>query len=157
MRHRTLGLTGNYFFVGRWREGTTGNAAREAREEDYLRHLIGDLQRNKLSRAVELASLEGLVNIYFDEPEKQTKIWSIERQLDNSSMVVYLDLDVTIRPDSLNWGLVPLLVSMHSRRASDIFVRDSWPGTECLNSGFIAVRPTRAARLFLKLWRQKAW
>ena len=41
------------------------------------------------------------------------------RMQDNSSMVVYLDLDVTIRPDSLNWGLVPLLVSMHSRRASE--------------------------------------
>lgn len=38
LRHRTLGLTGNYFFVGRWREGTTGNAAREAREED-TRHV----------------------------------------------------------------------------------------------------------------------
>lgn len=34
-------------------------------------------------------------------------------------MVVYLDLDVTIRPDSLQWGLVPLLVSMQSRRVSD--------------------------------------
>ena len=155
LRHVTLGLTGNYFFVGRWKEGRIDAAV--AREEEYLRHLIRDLQRKKLGRAVELAALEGLVNIYFDEPEKQTKIWSIERQLENSSMVVYLDLDVTIRPDSLQWGLVPLLVSMQSRRVSDIFVRDSWPGTECLNSGFIAVRSTRASRLFLELWRQKAW
>ncbi|CAE7697179.1 GIP [Symbiodinium pilosum] len=110
----------------------------------------------KVERAVELVNLEGSVTVYFDEPEKQTKIWSIERQLENSSMVVYLDADMTIHPDSIRWGLVPLLLS-HTTWIGDVFVRDSWPGTECLNSGFVALRKTRAARLFLRLWEQKVW
>ena len=57
--------------------------------EDYLRHLVRDLQLQKISRAVELAALEGLVNIYFDEPEKQTKIWSIERQLEPAHAIYF--------------------------------------------------------------------
>lgn len=43
--------------------------------------------------------------------------------------MVYLDVDVTIRPDSSALGLVPLLISGHA--SASIFVRDSWPGTEC--------------------------
>ena len=33
------------------------------------------------------------------------------RRQDNSSMVLYLDADTTIHPDSIAWGLVPLLLS----------------------------------------------
>lgn len=96
------------------------------------------------------------VTIYFDDPGKQTKIWSIERQLDKHvMMVLYLDVDVTIRPDSLQWGLIPFLVPQsHSHRpgeswlhlrdmilacwrfvkelCQDVFVRDSWPVIECI-------------------------
>ena len=39
------------------------------------------------------------------------KIWAIEQELSNASvqMVLYLDTDVTIRPDAMHWGLVPHL------------------------------------------------
>ncbi|CAK9094164.1 unnamed protein product [Durusdinium trenchii] len=163
LRHVPLGRTGHYFWVGHWHStkiGADGAVEQEKWEEDHLKYvvtLVEDLQQYQLSRAVELASLENFVTIYFDDPGKQTKIWSIERQLDKHvMMVLYLDVDVTIRPDSLQWGLIPFLVPQsHSHRPGDVFVRDSWPGIECLNSGFLALRNTRASRLLLELWRQK--
>ncbi|CAK8991951.1 Hypothetical protein SCF082_LOCUS2880 [Durusdinium trenchii] len=163
LRHVPLGRTGHYFWVGHWHStkiGADGAVEQEKWEEDHLKYvvtLVEDLQQYQLSRAVELASLENFVTIYFDDPGKQTKIWSIERQLDKHvMMVLYLDVDVTIRPDSLQWGLIPFLVPQsHSHRPGDVFVRDSWPVIECLNSGFLALRNTRASRLLLELWRQK--
>ena len=162
--------------------GEAGEDRRQARREadeqrmQNLMILMADLvSKRQLQRASELLSWNRL-NVYSEDPAKMTKIWSIQRQLEgNASMVVYLDTDVIIRPDSLHAGLVPLLLlhdstskawnrSSDSRpgrphwpaRSADIFVRDSNPGTECVNIGFLAVRNTRATQLLLELWQQKS-
>ena len=46
------------------------------------------------------------------------KIWAIEQELSNASvqMVLYLDTDVTIRPDAMHWGLVPHLTRGEAAR-----------------------------------------
>eukprot|EP00933_Yihiella_yeosuensis_P031804 TRINITY_DN25422_c0_g2_i1.p1 TRINITY_DN25422_c0_g2~~TRINITY_DN25422_c0_g2_i1.p1 ORF type:complete len:651 (-),score=108.17 TRINITY_DN25422_c0_g2_i1:33-1985(-) len=158
LRHVTLAVSGNHFWAARWLRPFEAQVT--AKQEEILRRLVSDLLSGHLGRAGELANLEGILSVYFDNPEKQTKIWSIAKYLQNSSMVIYLDADMTIRPDSVNHGLVQLLIEEElrsGRRPSDIYVRDSWPGIECLNSGFIALRNTRAARLFLKLWMEKIW
>uniref|UniRef100_A0A7S1RPQ8 Nucleotide-diphospho-sugar transferase domain-containing protein n=1 Tax=Alexandrium catenella TaxID=2925 RepID=A0A7S1RPQ8_ALECA len=75
-------------------------------------------------------------------------------------MVIYYDVDVTIRPDSWHKGLVERLLEMPAGGGGEpahVFIADTWIGTECVNSGFVAVRNTRVGRLFLELWRQKLW
>lgn len=169
----------NYFNVGlqaayTWTVHWTAGEARESHHAlEDMRNLMVDLvSKRQLQRASELLGWKRL-NVYSEDPAKMTKIWSIQRQLEgNASMVVYLDTDVIIRPDSLHSGLVPLLLLHDSTskawnrssspgrrsrpsRPGDIFVRDSHPGTECVNIGFLAVRNTRATQLLLELWRQK--
>eukprot|EP00435_Cladocopium_sp_Y103_P068007 s830_g30.t2 len=178
-----VGLQAPYTWTVHWTgtatAGTAGTGEARALEEQCMRNLMVDLvSKRQLQRASELLSWNRL-NVYSEDPAKMTKIWSIQRQLEgNASMVVYLDTDVIIRPDSLHSGLVPLLLLHDStsnrssdssdssgrpgrpgrpgRRPSDIFVRDSHPGTECVNIGFLAVRNTRATQLLLELWRQKS-
>ena len=57
-------------------------------------------------------------NVYHDEPKLMVKIWAIEQELSNASvqMVLYLDTDVTIRPDAVHWGLVPHLTRGEAAR-----------------------------------------
>lgn len=136
-------------------------------EEQEMKSLLVDLiMHHKILRAGELLSWSNLLQLYYEDPSKMTKIWSIERQLErNISMVVYLDTDVIIRPDSLHLGIIPLLLAQDQdqhqqqglrKRPSDIFVRDSHQGNECVNIGFLAMRNTRASKILLELWRQKS-
>ena len=62
-------------------------------------------------------------NVYHDEPKLMVKIWAIEQELSNASvqMVLYLDTDVTIRPDAVHWGLVPHLTRGEAARAMYLF------------------------------------
>ena len=52
--------------------------------------LVEDLLEGQLGRAAELARLEHVVGVYFDHPEKQTKVWAISRGLAGSGLVVCL-------------------------------------------------------------------
>ena len=168
VRYLTVGHQPPYSWSTHWMPNQTPLKGSKVTQElslveEQLRSLLVDLMlHGKLQRASELLSWDRL-NVYSEDPTKMTKIWSIRRQLKgNSSLVVYLDTDVIIRPDSLQSGLVPLLLFHSNRsgqpsfRTKDIFVRDSHPGTECVNIGFLAVRNSRATQVLLDLWQQKS-
>ena len=106
----------------------------DCRRSSWIHHALEDMRnlmvdlvsKRQLQRASELLGWKRL-NVYSEDPAKMTKIWSIQRQLEgNASMVVYLDTDVIIRPDSLHSGLVPLLLLHDS--TSKAWNRSSRPG-----------------------------
>jgi hypothetical protein len=73
--------------------------------------------------------------------------------------VVFPTEDVTIRPDSWHRGIARMITGDETpegegrrKQHAHIFVRDTWVGMECVNSGFVAFRDTEVSRLFLKLW-----
>jgi len=85
------------------------------------------------------------------------KVFAISKALEQNNVVVFVDYDVTPRPDCL--GAARLLDTLFERSLTgtkpSIVVRDSPTGVDCLNTGFIAFRQTKVARAFLERWKEK--
>ena len=66
--------------------------------------------------------------------------------MDDGAIVIYFDTDVTIHPGALQeHGLAHILSDHNTLRGDEpahVFIADTWPGMECVNSGFVAVRNT---------------
>ena len=89
-------------------------------------------------------------------PIRWVKAFAIEKALSSHEAVVYLDYDITVRPDCLGAArLIQDLFSSYTSLTPHIVVRDSAPGTDCMNTGFIAMRKSQISKIFLKLWRSK--
>mmetsp|Transcript_73024 Transcript_73024/g.144772 ORF Transcript_73024/g.144772 Transcript_73024/m.144772 type:complete len:559 (+) Transcript_73024:53-1729(+) len=125
--------------------------------------LVADLFfRGRHERARELQEFEGTMAVHYSPPLHFGRIWAIEDKLSKAApgaLVIYFDSDVTIRPDSWHKGIVQRLLEQRvsGKEAAHVFVADTWIGTECVNSGFVAIRNTRLGRRFLELWREKLW
>jgi len=153
VQHATLGVLADHYWTAR-------NVPRDnVGTEATLRALVSDLLAGRIARAAEVAQHEDTIGINIDDPAKFAKVWALARHLQESSLTIYFDVDVTIRPDSLRWGIAKLILQEPTVGAEPyhIFVRDSWWGTEGVNSGFVALRNTRITRLFLELWQAKLW
>merc|ERR1712000_239065 len=79
--------------------------------------------------------------------------------LEPGALLVFYDADVTVQPDSWHRSLTELLLAqpVDGGGTAHIFIADTWLGTECVNSGFLALRNTPIGHLFLELWKEKLW
>eukprot|EP00927_Polykrikos_kofoidii_P057332 TRINITY_DN51447_c0_g1_i1.p1 TRINITY_DN51447_c0_g1~~TRINITY_DN51447_c0_g1_i1.p1 ORF type:complete len:659 (+),score=94.91 TRINITY_DN51447_c0_g1_i1:43-2019(+) len=147
---------------------TTREGVRPSQHK-YLQGLVAAFLAGEAGRAVELAArrvaerpLESLpveeqLVVTTGHPYRSGKVAAIAERLSSlpsGGLLVQLEPDVTIRPDAGEVSLVDLLMLGAGRRAH-VFIRDTWPGTECVNAGFVAVRNSEVARLFLELWQEK--
>merc|ERR1712046_160132 len=92
------------------------------------------------------------------------RIWALEEALTSielGALLIYYDVDVTIRPTDWHRNLARLILDQDTRTQSttpaQIFLVDTWTGTECVNSGFVAFQNTHITHLFLKLWKEKMY
>ena len=103
------------------------------------------------------------LHVNWREPLVWGKIWVMEdelRRMKDGAFLVFWDSDVTIRPDSWHRGIVELLLNRSASRPygeeiGHVFVADTFPGSECVNSGFTAFRNTEFSRFLLSLWKEK--
>lgn len=154
LMHIDVSIKNEYFVVS-----TTKDPAKEEAAEALADALF---RQRALERAIELPSLEGAISLHYGQPLHFGRIWAIEEQLNSvepGALVIYYDADVTIRPDSWHKSLVERLLEQPTggKEPAHVFIADTWIGTECVNSGFVAIRNTKVGRLFLELWRQKLW
>lgn len=130
-----------------------------------LTDLLEDFFNFKTQSTGRLADHIPPLRVNWRDPVVWGNIWAMEDQLDSlgqNGLLVFWDSDVTVRPDSWHRGIVELLLNRSASRplAEDdetghVFVADTFPGAECVNGGFTAIRNTWWARLFLRLWREK--
>ncbi|CAE7232104.1 GIP [Symbiodinium natans] len=118
----------------------------------------GDAERTLLrlsNRAVWRRTL-GMLGVVSGPPLRWVKALAIQRALSSHEAVVYLDYDVTVRPDCLGAArLVQDIFSGSIGTGPHIVVRDSPPGADCMNTGFIAVRKSPVSKAFIRLWKSK--
>eukprot|EP00927_Polykrikos_kofoidii_P066233 TRINITY_DN61870_c0_g1_i1.p1 TRINITY_DN61870_c0_g1~~TRINITY_DN61870_c0_g1_i1.p1 ORF type:complete len:575 (+),score=53.38 TRINITY_DN61870_c0_g1_i1:59-1783(+) len=128
--------------------------------EDTAKKLIDDLLHGQLERLNELVNVEDTFVVSYGNPLHFGRVWAMEdtlRDMAPGALQIYFDTDVTIRPDRWDLGLTNLLLDrpMVNGEQPHIFVADTWAGIECVNSGFLALRNTKVASLFLELWKEK--
>lgn len=170
VKHRQLGtldvsIQQEFWLSAREEEGSGVHDDGYARSrKTQLDSLATDLCRREgpSERLAEVVDFEEHLAINYAHVLNFDRIWAIEeelRMLEPGAMLVYFDVDVTIRPDSYHQSLVKLLLAQQPslEQPPHIFLADTWAGTECVNSGFVAFRNTDVARLFLQLWKEKMW
>jgi len=154
-RSRKEGVAPTRYFLaalGAWRK----------EQATLLQPLVDDLNSMRADRLRDLLAVGASLAVLYDSPDKFTKVWAIQEHLqtlDAGQLLIYLDADITIRPDSYHRGLVELLLKRRasSNQLGHVFLADTWLGIDCVNSGFIALRNTPVAHLFVELWKAKMW
>ncbi|CAE8584998.1 unnamed protein product, partial [Polarella glacialis] len=110
-----------------------------------------------IGRRAEWRRLQANLGVVNGPPVRWAKVWSIEASLKEHEAVVFLDYDVTVRPDCL--GAARLMHELFRPSPENvvphIVVRDAPLGIDCMNSGFVALRRTPLTDVFLKLWKAK--
>eukprot|EP00931_Biecheleriopsis_adriatica_P008247 TRINITY_DN109460_c0_g1_i1.p1 TRINITY_DN109460_c0_g1~~TRINITY_DN109460_c0_g1_i1.p1 ORF type:complete len:560 (-),score=84.98 TRINITY_DN109460_c0_g1_i1:25-1704(-) len=151
---RTIDISIQQEFFVSAREASSAEAAEAA-------ELVENLLFGHLELAGRLRSLETKLAVNYASPLHFGRAWAMSEQLapmEPGALLIYFDSDVTIRPDSWRVGLAERLVQLHKGPSlPHVFIADTWVGTDCVNSGFIAVRNTPLGRLFLELWKEKLW
>eukprot|EP00927_Polykrikos_kofoidii_P072789 TRINITY_DN68887_c0_g1_i1.p1 TRINITY_DN68887_c0_g1~~TRINITY_DN68887_c0_g1_i1.p1 ORF type:complete len:569 (-),score=76.49 TRINITY_DN68887_c0_g1_i1:24-1730(-) len=128
------------------------------RSQNCLQSLIKDFVEGRLERVGNLSQhIDGLAANYRD-PYVFGRIWALEENLSRvgqGGLAIYYDPDVTIRPDAWDESLISHLLAEAGGSNGHIFIADTWPGIECVNGGFLAVRNTPIARVFIEMWKEK--
>jgi len=139
----------------------TARGADGVRDEAELYRLLSDAIAGQSHRAVRLMHYERSLGISLDNPLKFSKAWALEEHLGSVApghLLVHFDADFSLRPDSVHGGFVDLMLQRKALggEPGHIFLADTWNGIDCVNSGFIGLRNTDVARLFLELWQHKS-
>eukprot|EP00929_Paragymnodinium_shiwhaense_P064795 TRINITY_DN32505_c0_g1_i2.p1 TRINITY_DN32505_c0_g1~~TRINITY_DN32505_c0_g1_i2.p1 ORF type:complete len:639 (-),score=122.23 TRINITY_DN32505_c0_g1_i2:134-2050(-) len=147
-------------------DGGTPSATSQqnASETAMVRNLMGrNLKGAKLLQFLATSgyiwtAVEQVLHLVNGAPMRWAKVAALSRQLEQGQeAVVFFDYDVTIRPDC--FGAARLLKDLFAPTLQGavphIVVRDAPVGVDCLNSGFVALRKTPVAELFLQLWKGK--
>eukprot|EP00929_Paragymnodinium_shiwhaense_P107838 TRINITY_DN74196_c0_g1_i1.p1 TRINITY_DN74196_c0_g1~~TRINITY_DN74196_c0_g1_i1.p1 ORF type:complete len:776 (-),score=111.74 TRINITY_DN74196_c0_g1_i1:32-2359(-) len=152
-----VSIQGEYYLSAR-----DASPAREAEAKQAVDEIIRGATGATLAK---LPGLENTLALNYAHAMHFGRIWALEEQLMHvppGALVIYFDADVTIHPGAAERGpgLAEMLMAHPTLRgdeAAHVFIADTWPGIECVNSGFVAVRNTDVGRLFLKLWKEKLW
>eukprot|EP00929_Paragymnodinium_shiwhaense_P102571 TRINITY_DN65784_c0_g1_i1.p1 TRINITY_DN65784_c0_g1~~TRINITY_DN65784_c0_g1_i1.p1 ORF type:complete len:782 (+),score=92.57 TRINITY_DN65784_c0_g1_i1:150-2495(+) len=160
----TLNVTiENEFHVAVRQDGDRAlSLAQEAEVADTAGALLGNRGLHEKELAERLPRMEESLALNYAQAFHFGRIWAMQGQLasmEPGAVLIYFDADVTIHPGAWRTlGLAETLMEHGTGRgdeAAHIFIADTWPGTECVNSGFVAVRNTDIGKLFLQRWQEK--
>lgn len=138
-------------------------SSREADDaaHDDAKGVLSNILSGRLEFTGQLPRLESTLALNYASSLHFGRAWAMAEHLvdlEPGALLIYFDSDVTVRPDSWRRGVADRLLShFHGKPLPHVFIADTWVGTDCMNSGFVAVRNTEVGHLFLRLWKEKLW
>ncbi|CAE8643144.1 unnamed protein product, partial [Polarella glacialis] len=148
-----VSIEGEFFFSARESD--------KAVTQEVRKLMQGIIYDGHLETAGEIVKYENVLAVNYARALHFGRVWAMADQLPKmpeGALLIYMDSDVTLWPGSSSQGIAQRLLSLYpGPNKPHVFVADTWVGTDCANSGFVAVRNTPLGRSFLELWKEKLW